>query len=52
MITTYQLQWHSCVEIALENTIVTTIATNSYNISGFKLQALQQYSYSISDLEL
>jgi hypothetical protein len=25
--------------IALENTIVTTIATNSYNISDFELQA-------------
>jgi hypothetical protein len=41
-----------CVGIALENTIVTTIGTNSYNISDFELQALQQYSYNILDLEL
>jgi hypothetical protein len=31
---------------------ITTITTNSYNMSDFELQALQQYSYNISDLEL
>jgi hypothetical protein len=41
-----------CVGIAIENTIITTIATNSYNISDFQLQALQQYSYNISNLKL
>jgi hypothetical protein len=41
-----------CVGIAIENTVITTIATNSYNISDFELQALQQYSYNISNLKL
>jgi hypothetical protein len=31
---------------------ITTITTNSYNMSDFELQVLQQYSYNISDLEL
>jgi hypothetical protein len=41
-----------CVGITLENIVITTIATNSSNISYFELHALQQYSYIISDLEL
>jgi hypothetical protein len=41
-----------CVGSTLETNVIIIIATNSYNISDFKLQALQQYSYDISDLEL
>jgi hypothetical protein len=36
-----------CIEIALENIVITTITINSYNISNFKLQALQKDSYNI-----
>jgi hypothetical protein len=40
-----------CVGITLKNIVIATIATNSYNILDFELQALQQYSYNISGLE-
>jgi hypothetical protein len=33
-------------------TVITTIATNSFSITNFELQALQQYSYNFLDLEL
>jgi hypothetical protein len=33
-------------------TIITTITTNSFNITDFELQALQQYNYNISDFKL
>jgi hypothetical protein len=42
----------SVLEMHMKNTVIITIATNSYNILDFELQALQQYSYNISDLEL
>jgi hypothetical protein len=33
-------------------TVITTITTNSFSIIDFKIQALQQYNYNISDFEL
>jgi hypothetical protein len=33
-------------------TVITTIATNSFSITDFELQALQQYNYNISYFEL